>query len=122
MPKKLSKTAQWMLDHPDDTPPPKGNGGAAEAWRMKRGLQLHWRYRLKHQATLTAYETVIAEKRKRAAEAARVADDQAAEVRRQLEYITPEELGWPGMTADELVASEWKCWFDEELRVARLEG
>src|SRR5688572_28774207 len=41
---------------------PRGTVGAAEAWRMKRGLQLHWRSRLKHQATLTAYETVIAEK------------------------------------------------------------
>jgi hypothetical protein len=30
--------AQWMKDHPRDTPCPPGSGGAARAWRLKRGL------------------------------------------------------------------------------------
>jgi hypothetical protein len=38
---KLSKTAQWMLDHPDDIPPPK-SGGGARAWRIARGLDGEW--------------------------------------------------------------------------------
>jgi hypothetical protein len=38
---KLSKTAQWMLDHPEDTPPPSGHE-AARQWRIKRGLDGHW--------------------------------------------------------------------------------
>jgi hypothetical protein len=39
MTKRLSLTAQWMLDHPDDVPCPKPYCyGAAKAWRWKRGI------------------------------------------------------------------------------------
>jgi hypothetical protein len=40
-------------------------------------------------------------------------------MRRHLENATPEELFGLDMTADELVASEWQCWFEEELRELR---
>jgi hypothetical protein len=45
-----------------------------------------------------------------------VATEQALELARKLEGNTPAELGFDGMTAEQLVASEWKCWFEEELR------
>jgi hypothetical protein len=54
-----------------------------------------------------------------------VADEAAAEMQRYLGDATTEdiaEMGWPGMTADELVASEWQCWFEEELRELRRRG
>ena len=36
---KLSKSAQWMLDHPTDQPCPTPlSGMAAQAWRIKRGI------------------------------------------------------------------------------------
>jgi hypothetical protein len=38
MSRKLTLAEQWMKDHPDDTPCPPGSGGAARAWRLKRGL------------------------------------------------------------------------------------
>jgi hypothetical protein len=47
-----------------------------------------------------------------------IADEAAADMRRQLEGLTPADIadmGWPDLTADELVASEWQCWFDEEM-------
>ena len=49
--------------------------------------------------------------------AERVGDAAASEMRRQLEDLTPEDLGYPGMTADELIASERQCWIDEETRI-----
>lgn len=52
--------------------------------------------------------------------AERVARDAAAEMRRQLEHCTPADMGWPALTAEELIASEYQCWLaaeaDEELR------
>jgi hypothetical protein len=62
------------------------------------------------------------ERMKTVAEAKAVADEAAAEMQRYIGDATPEEIaemGWPGMTADELVASEWQCWFQEELHTLR---
>lgn len=51
--------------------------------------------------------------------AARVADEQAAEMRRKLDGgLTPKGMGFKDCTADQLVASEWKTWFAEEGGVA----
>jgi hypothetical protein len=38
MSRKLSLTAQWMLDHPDDEPCPPGSDYMAVRWRRERGL------------------------------------------------------------------------------------
>jgi hypothetical protein len=56
--RKISPTQQWMVDHPNDVPCPRGN---ASAWRRKRGLD-------KAGAALRAkYEAAMAEKRRREA-------------------------------------------------------
>jgi hypothetical protein len=34
---------------------------------------------------------------------------------RQLEHLTPAQLGFPGLTAEELIASEYQCWVNEEI-------
>jgi hypothetical protein len=47
--------------------------------------------------------------------AKRTADEMAEQMRCQLQHSTPEELGWPDLTPEELVAAEWRCWFDEEM-------
>jgi hypothetical protein len=52
--------------------------------------------------------------------AERVAAECAAEMRRQLQYHTPAEMGFPDMTVEELVESEYRCWLAEETRLARL--
>jgi hypothetical protein len=62
------------------------------------------------------WEIIITERAKCTARA------MAAEMRRNLEDATPEELGWPHLTPDELVASEWRCWFQEELAIYRKHG
>lgn len=52
-----------------------------------------------------------------------VADDMAAEMRRKLDSgLTPADLGWPNMSANELVLSEWRAWVEEETRVLGLEA
>jgi hypothetical protein len=38
MTKKLSLTAQWMRDHPEDVPCPQGHSDA-QMWRRQRGLE-----------------------------------------------------------------------------------
>jgi hypothetical protein len=48
--------------------------------------------------------------------AVRVADEQASEMRRKLAELTPVDMGFPDITAEELIESEWCCWFDEEMR------
>jgi hypothetical protein len=48
--------------------------------------------------------------------AAAVAAEMADEMRRKLEHAAPADLGWPGLSADELIASEYQCWLDEEQR------
>jgi hypothetical protein len=50
--------------------------------------------------------------------AAAVAAEAANVMRRKLEHATPAELGWPGLTAEELIASEYRCWLGEEHRIA----
>jgi hypothetical protein len=45
-----------------------------------------------------------------------VADEMAAQMAAALEQTTPEELGWRGVTREELIASEWTSWFEEEMR------
>jgi hypothetical protein len=40
----------------------------------------------------------------------------AAQMAAALEHATPEELGWRGLTPEELIASEWRSWFEEEIR------
>ena len=47
-----------------------------------------------------------------------VADEMAAQMAAALKHHTPEELGWQGLTPEELIESEWRCWFDEEMRKA----
>jgi hypothetical protein len=51
--------------------------------------------------------------------AERHATEQANEMRRKLEHLTPAQMGWPGLTAEELIASEYRCWLDEELEEER---
>ncbi len=48
--------------------------------------------------------------------AERHADECAAEMARKLEYFTPADMGWPHLTAEQLIASERKCWLEEEQR------
>jgi len=48
--------------------------------------------------------------------AERIAAEQANDVRRKLEHSTPAQLGWPGLSAEELIASEYRCWLTEEER------
>ena len=62
MAKKLSRTQQWMRDHPNDEPPPSTGGGAL-AWRRKRGLDFEG------DALRAKYEAAMAEKRERDAAA-----------------------------------------------------
>jgi hypothetical protein len=61
--KKLSRTAQWMLEHPDDEPCPTGPRGdyqarrAAREWRKKRGVILEpgaRKQRAKYEAAMEA--------------------------------------------------------------------
>ena len=58
----------------------------------------------------------------RLAQAVRAANEAAERMCEQLRYSTPDELGWPDKTAEELIAAEWRSWFEEEQRIARLEG
>jgi hypothetical protein len=51
--------------------------------------------------------------------AEQVATEQANEMRRKLEHLTPAQMGWPGLTAEELIASEYQCWLEEEQRLER---
>ena len=63
--KKLSTSQQWMLDHPDDTPCPRGPL-AAQAWRRKRGLERDPAAEVrqaKHADWLRRYEEALAAKR-----------------------------------------------------------
>jgi hypothetical protein len=53
--------------------------------------------------------------------AMQVADEQAAELARQLEIATPTELGWPDMTAEELIESERRCWFEDVMQTVERE-
>jgi hypothetical protein len=47
------------------------------------------------------------------------AAEQAIEMARKLEHLTPEKMGWPGLSPAELVASEFRCWLMEEMNEAR---
>jgi len=51
--------------------------------------------------------------------AAMTAAEQAIEMARQLEHLTPEEMGWPCLSPEQLVASEFRCWLSEEMNEAR---
>jgi len=51
--------------------------------------------------------------------AERMAAEQANEMGRKLEHCTPAQLGWPGSSAEELIASEYRCWLMEEMNEAR---
>jgi len=51
--------------------------------------------------------------------AAMTASEQAIGMARQLEHSTPEEMGWPGASPEELVSSEFQCWLSEEMNEAR---
>jgi hypothetical protein len=48
-----------------------------------------------------------------------VANDMAAEMAPQTGRRDTAEMGWPDMTAEALIESEWLCWFEEELSIAR---
>jgi hypothetical protein len=52
-------------------------------------------------------------------QAARIADAMADEMRRNLEVLTPEGMGLENMSPEELIASEWQCWYYEEVRCGR---
>jgi hypothetical protein len=47
-----------------------------------------------------------------------VADECAAEMKRKLETLTPADMGFDDISAEELIHSKWKSWFDEESREA----
>ena len=51
--------------------------------------------------------------------AERIAAEQANDVRRKLEHSTPAQLGRPGSSAEQLIASEYRCWLTEEENEAR---
>ena len=44
--------------------------------------------------------------------AEQVAIEQSNEMRRKLEDSTPAQLGWPDLTAEELIAAEYQCSLD----------
>jgi hypothetical protein len=49
-----------------------------------------------------------------------VADGRAQEMKRRLDSgETAESMGFGKMENAEMIASEWKCWFDEEINEAR---
>jgi hypothetical protein len=53
----------------------------------------------------------------RIAFARKIADQKAKDMRRILQHgATPDDLGFEGMTADDLVRSEWRCWFADTLQ------
>ena len=56
---------------------------------------------------------------KRFEHAIRVASKAAYEMAHKLDDNTPPDLGFDGLTAEQLVASERKCWFEKELRIMR---
>jgi hypothetical protein len=60
--KKLTMTEQWMLDHPNDEPPPQDRLRAME-WRHKRFGDTH--AARKKRADLAKYEAAMREKRER---------------------------------------------------------
>ena len=39
-----------------------------------------------------------------------VTDEMAAQMAAALEHHTPEELSLEGLTPEELIESEWRCW------------
>jgi hypothetical protein len=51
-------TAQWMLDHPNDTPCP-AMADAAKGWRRKRGLEQSPQQKAKQ----AEYEAIMREKK-----------------------------------------------------------
>src|SRR5215475_4677682 len=52
--------------------------------------------------------------------ACHVADGRAEEMKRRLDGgETAESMGYSKMENAEMVASEWKCWFDEEIGETR---
>jgi hypothetical protein len=51
--------------------------------------------------------------------AALVAAEQAIEMARKLEDSTPAEMGWPELSPEELIASEFRCWLMEEAHEIR---
>jgi hypothetical protein len=56
--KKRSATAQWMLEHPHDTPCPR-DYAAAKAWRQARGIGLSYAEKAKR----AEYERIMRERR-----------------------------------------------------------
>lgn len=56
-----------------------------------------------------------------ASKAGQAADEAAAEMKRKLDGgLTPADMGWPYLSPTELVASEWKRWFDEDRVIAHV--
>jgi hypothetical protein len=58
--RKLSLTAQWMKDHPDDAPCPR-QPSAAQMWRRKRGLEGNPVKEAREEADRAKYEAAMAE-------------------------------------------------------------
>ena len=60
--KTVSATQQWMQNHPNDVPCPRG-AAAAKAWRRKRGLLACPGERTKYQLDRAKYEALMTVKR-----------------------------------------------------------
>ena len=59
----------------------------------------------------------ICEALSQAADALVSADEAARRMCEKLEHSTPAEMGWPDLTAEELVESERRAWLDEDSSV-----
>ena len=45
--------------------------------------------------------------------------EKAAQMRERLKHTHPRLLGWPGLSPEQLIISEYHRWFQEELRELR---
>jgi hypothetical protein len=41
-----------------------------------------------------------------------LADEMAERIRRDLDVLTPAQMGWSGLTPDQLIESERQCWLE----------
>jgi hypothetical protein len=48
-----------------------------------------------------------------------LANEMADQMRRNLEVLTPAQMGWPHLTPEQLIESERQCWLDEFAEEAR---
>ncbi len=67
----------------------------------------------------TAFSALRAEVRVLRARARQVANGKIEAMRLKLEDTTPEEMGWPDISPEDLVVSEWWCWYRDEIDIGR---